>query len=579
MAMQETKKTFLRKKFNSMLVGGTLTSVLVTVMMLSDTIIAGFTLGEDAVAAINLVTPMYSLAAFFGTIVSIGVPILYSNAMGRFEKEAADRYFGFGFTVSVAIGIIMFILLLFFGDAYLRFYNPSDTLFLLAKNYFFWYKFDILILPLSTLMVEMLFADGDETTCTIAGLVEVIGNIALSIILSNFIGISGIGASSFIGTLLSLSICFTHLLRPGNSLKINFYFSKTIIPPVIKYSIIDSSTYLFLAIFTAAMNHFVSAAFGSDHLILVSIILFMKELQLVFDGIGEALNPILSVYLGEKTYDGVHRCFNMAAKMAVIEGIIVTILFFGISSFIPGVYGIADQELSALAASGIRIISLSLVFISLLYLITSYYLLIDKIFLGVIISGMRDVIFALPLAVILGLLFNETGMFIGIMIAPFISCIVAAFYVYLKYGKENFPLILADREKAVKEKLFDIYIEPEAIIRLQSSISDYLEENEVNYRVIGRIKLLTEEIFMLIYEKNEARKDLCGECVINIEEDGVQMITKDDGKIFNISDEDVIPGSILSFAVSSYMEAMKEEKKNLTTMSCNRNTFFIKNEV
>ena len=77
-----------------MLMAATLTMVVVTGLLMSDTIIAGFFMGEEAVAAINLVTPAYSLAAFFGCIFSLGVSVLYSNAMGRFDKESADSYYG-----------------------------------------------------------------------------------------------------------------------------------------------------------------------------------------------------------------------------------------------------------------------------------------------------------------------------------------------------------------------------------------------------------------------------------------------------------------------------------------------------
>ena len=67
--------------------------IVVTLLLLSDSVIAGLTLGEDAVAAISLVTPAYSLAAFFGGLLSVGVPILYSKAMGEFKKENANSYF------------------------------------------------------------------------------------------------------------------------------------------------------------------------------------------------------------------------------------------------------------------------------------------------------------------------------------------------------------------------------------------------------------------------------------------------------------------------------------------------------
>ena len=56
----------MRKKYFSMLLGGTLTMMVVSIMLMSDSIIAGAVLGSDAVAGVTLVTPVYSFSAFFG---------------------------------------------------------------------------------------------------------------------------------------------------------------------------------------------------------------------------------------------------------------------------------------------------------------------------------------------------------------------------------------------------------------------------------------------------------------------------------------------------------------------------------
>lgn len=77
----------MSKKFFSMLLGGTLTMMVVSILLMSDQVIAGFSIGSDAVAGITLVTPLYSLSAFFGSVISLGVPILYSTEMGKFNKK------------------------------------------------------------------------------------------------------------------------------------------------------------------------------------------------------------------------------------------------------------------------------------------------------------------------------------------------------------------------------------------------------------------------------------------------------------------------------------------------------------
>ncbi len=573
--------TFSAKKFYSMLMAGTFSMVVMVFLLMSDSIVAGIFIGEKAVAAINLITPIYSFTAFVGDAFSLGLPQLYNKAMGEFDADSADSYFGNGFTISILLGIVMFILLQLFSDADIAFYSPSEEIAQLIKPYFFWYRLVILIQPYSTLIIQMVFADGDELINGVANAVQMISNIILSIILGYFWGMAGIGIGTFIGTMLSIIIASMHFFRKGNSLHIKWTLSFRVLVEIVKYSLIDAGSYFFLAVYTAVMNRFVMAVFGERMLILVSVCVFVKEMQYVFDGIGEAFSPIISVYMGEENYEGVRRSYALSKKVSIIEGIIVTVLTMPAAILIVRVFGITDPEVAAYATNGFRIAALGLTAISLLYLITSYYLLRDKIMLGLGISALRDVVFSIILAVIGGLVFGIYGIFIGLAIAPFVAYAVSIAYVSLRYGKKNCPLILAEFEEKLVEAFYEIGINAEEIIGMQKEIEKFLEDNHLPAKAIARVKLLIEELYMLVYEKNnkeskDGKSGILGECLIKLKDDGVQIITKDDGVLFDISDDDIIANSVTSFAVSGYMDRMKDDKNHLTTMSYNRNCFLVK---
>ena len=101
-------KTFLSRKFFSLLLSSSISILVISVLALSDSVIAGVMLGEDAVMAICLVVPAYSLAGFGACVVALGIPILYNRAMGEFNKEKADRCFAFGLFMAVVMGLILY---------------------------------------------------------------------------------------------------------------------------------------------------------------------------------------------------------------------------------------------------------------------------------------------------------------------------------------------------------------------------------------------------------------------------------------------------------------------------------------
>ena len=298
---------------------------------------------------------------------------------------------------------------------------------------------------------------------------------------------------------------------------------------------------------------------------------------MVFDGIGEAVTPILSVYLGEKNRSGMRRIYRLAEKTAVVEGLVVTMALILCAPFIPGILNITDSVLTQNAIMEVRLIALGSAFVSLLYLLTSYYLVIDRIALGLVASALRDALLSVILAVPLGVAFGLLGMFAGLAAAPAAAYGLLLLYLRYRYGREDCPLLLLRLPVDAKSWLFDLSTEPEQIIALQKKAESLLKESDVDKRTVGRVKLLIEELFMLIREKN-GEKAVLSECSILLRPDAVQIITKDDGILFDISEEDVSVTSLVALNVSAYMEKMGRNRQHLTTMSFNRSSFLIRRD-
>jgi Na+-driven multidrug efflux pump len=469
--------------------------------------------------------------------------------------------------------LLLFVVSELFGDDYLSLYGASPVVFSAAKEYFFWYKYTFLFLPIFTLMNAMVLADGDENLSMASGMVQVIGNIVCSICFANLIGIEGIGLGSFVGTFLSTLVTFAHLFRKGNSLKLGFYFSFQWLVDVTKYSVVGAGAFLFLACYTAAMNGFITFAYGPEMLVLGAIVLFVKEVQVLFDGVGEAFSPMMNIYMGEESYDGVKKCYRLALKVVVVEGFLLILLIFFLAPVIVNLYDITNPKAFSYAKEGMRIESLGLVFVGLLHLLGSYYLLAEKIKLGFAISALRDVIVPIPVSVVLGSVFGIYGLFVGVAVSPVLVYVLSVLYVRLKYGWNNYPLLIDAKLRGFRHQFYEFMLSPESIIGVQMQVENFLEENNIEKSVIAKVSFLIEEFYQLIYEKNGTEKTVCAECTVIIRETCVQIIAKDDGLLIDLSSDDMGIKSFVEYVVSCYMEKMRENRKYLMTMSCNRNTF------
>ena len=99
---KSAKNGFCEQKFRSMFISGTFTKAVMYIMLLCDSIIAGYYIGESGVAAINAITPVTGFVTFFGDLVSTGVGIVFTREVGAMRKKRADEIYGQGLIISIS---------------------------------------------------------------------------------------------------------------------------------------------------------------------------------------------------------------------------------------------------------------------------------------------------------------------------------------------------------------------------------------------------------------------------------------------------------------------------------------------
>ncbi|MGN1318622.1 MAG: MATE family efflux transporter [Lachnospirales bacterium] len=559
---------FCNKKFKSLLFTGTFTLAIQYLLMLSNTIIIGNILGETELSAMSIINPIYSVSVFIAALNSIGTTIFYSYEMGKFNKDRANGLFGQGVIFALATGIIMFLVGLIGKKYYFDFMNLSENVRNYAREYYFYYQFVILLFPVYTLLLDMVYTDGDGLICDISNFLQMCVNITASILLCKAIGIAGVALASLISTVLCTLVLFIHFFRKKNSLKFVWYIKFKDIIKVIKCGMTDSGIYLFWGLTSFVASKFVISNFGEYYLPLLLVIFNIFEMTVVFDGIGQAVTPIVNVYRGEGNNLGIKKVMKTAFKFAVAEGVIMSVVLFFFGEYISKLFGLTDISLVNMSKTAIRLISPFFFCSAILFLQTTYYLIIEKEILATVITGIKDFVLLTISILIFGSLFGINGVWIGFGITPLISLGVSVAIVIIGYGKDKFPFLF---DKDLKEiYIFDTYLTEENIINLRNKVEKLLIDKKINQKTIHRVMLVIEEIGMLTYEKNKGKKILA-ECSIMIDSD-VSIIIRDDGIIYDPTDTDSPISSLRSYMVSSLM-INQPNKFNLVTTGYNRNMF------
>jgi Na+-driven multidrug efflux pump len=571
------KSGFCEKKFSSMLISGTFTKAVMYLMLLSDSIIAGYFIGESGVAGINAITPVTAFITFFGDLLSTGVGIVFAREIGAMRKQRADEIYGQGLILSIGIGLLSALLIFVFQNLYFSLSGITGDILDQALQYYRFIPINAFLTIVIFYLEQMVYSDGDELCNNICYGFQIVGNIVCSVILARYLGMTGIILGSIVGNSLGIITCLWHYFRKGNTLHFVWHLSIKDFLLTSRYSIVDSSVYICWGLMDYVMIGFISSHYGDAGLITLAVVVSLIEFGVVMDGVGMAMQPLISTYFGEKNHLLIKRVMKSGIKAAVVEGIVATILIWIFASQFCGLFGITGGEALAPSIMALRIVSLGFVFCSLVSLTTSYYMLIDHIRMATSIACLQNGLLYMLLPMLCSVLFGFNGMWAGYIVAPILTLIIAMSYVYLRFGKADFPFLLKDMGAEII--VMDDTLTNEIVSKFSEDVEKIMESHNYPKTESNRAALFVEEIGLTILENNKnAKKPILVEISLFFESDSVLIIERDSGELFDLTDPDLSIKGLSGFTLSGLMEAQKE-KSYLVTTGYNRNMIrFSRNE-
>ena len=563
------KKTlaFYQIKYRSMLVSGTLTMAIVCVMLITDSVIAGQMFGHMGASAVNIVMPLVGFSVFVSACIPEGLAILYTRAIGAMDREKANRLFGMGLIASAVLAAVLALLVMGIRETYFRHCGASGMLLQYAQEYYAYLPLYAFLLPLSSYIEQMVYSDGDEKLEAVAYTVQIAGNVVLSVLLANAIGISGIMLGSVFGYLISILIMAIHFLKKSNTLHFVPWFSLKALLKCLKLSITDAVVYLLWGIMDFVLIRYITQNHGEQYLAILVVIYSLVEMSAVFDGIGMAIQPLISVYFGEKNYTMIRRLMKEAIRTAFAEGVIATALAIVFAPQLARLFGIADEAMLAPAVRAIRIVATTLTVTSLFMLATSYYLYIDRVWLSVGALILKDGVACTLMPIAFSRLFGVDGLWMGFALAPLAGFGASMLMIYLMRGRERFPWLIKNNEKDTF--VYDAQLTWKNMMKAALSIQAQMEGHGYSKRDALLASLFAEEISATLLEVN-GDDDVVVEYSLLFAGNSVRQIIRDSGIVFDVTDPELKITGLSSFVINRLLNA-KEDKDYIPTVGYNRN--------
>ena len=563
---------FIKKKYNRMYIAMLLSWAVCLIGSLSDSIVGGIFISEDAVSATGLVQPVFSLVLFVANLLGIGCSTKFSNYAGAFDKEGAQKVAGIGVIVAIISGSLLAALMYFGRNLFFSYFAVSGEVEVMARDYYNCFIWFMVITPLYYTFYYLASIDGDDVRILSTDITNAICNAFFSLLLVQKCGIKGLAYGSILGMVISSGIVASHYFSKRNSVKFNFKIDFKIFKEICIAGSTMSLTTLYIAIIDIYMNKFVIEHFGASYLAAYAIVNLILNLGQISICATDASSSFIGVSYGEKNPKAIRNMLNLCTKRTMITTLGMTAIFLLIAKYVPAIYGITTPEIVDASIYITRVLALSYLVTGFVYEWIGYLPMIDKSFIGNIIAFVYMLAAPILFPLIFTNLWGFKGMVWGFFATPFAGFVVGAIFIIAKYGIKAFPYAIDE----VDSKIFihEFAVNEKELTMLREQLRKDMAEAGLASGLANKVELILEETIMIVIEKNNTKKEILGDCTLIVTDDEVNLITRDNGVVFDITKEADDSSSLRHYVAARLMSNSKNSAY-LTTISFNRNSYVL----
>lgn len=396
--------------------------------------------GSLALTGIGVSAPLLLLISAFSALVAGGAAPLAAMALGRKDKQEAEKIMGTALALLILMGIVLMLVSYYFLDDLLILFGASDNSFPFARDYAFIYLIGTIFVMLSLGMNQFISCQGQAKIAMYAVLIGAITNIILDpILIFTFnMGIQGAAIATVISQGFSAFYVMRFLLSNQTQIKLRkdyIHLDKSLIRSIVALGI---STFIMQATESAINIVFNTQLlkYGGDlHVGAITIMQsVMQFVTIPLGGYVQGVQPIVSFNFGAKKFERVKETI----RITLISLTSVTIVYYGLIAAVPQLFAkvfTSDTELIAIVRSVLPSFMLGISLFSIQMTAQMFFVGTGQAKTSLFIAMFRKVILLIPLAFILPNFYGVRGIYYAEPISDLTSILVCSFLLYIGLKK------------------------------------------------------------------------------------------------------------------------------------------------
>lgn len=385
-----------------------------------DQIFIGQGVGYLGNAATNVAYPLVTICLAIALLIGIGSASRFSLYLGGGEKERAARVVGNGVCMMLSMGVVYAVLIEIFLYPLLRAFGATPDVLPYAVSYTRITAVGMPLLIITNAMSNLARADGSpkySMSCMLAG--AVINTILDPIFIFVFhMGVAGAAIATVAGQLISCLMALRYIwhFKQVELKRSHFRLGLKEMLSTASLGMSNSLNQVAITLVQIVINNSLTfygarSVYGTDiPLAACGIVIKTNAILLaVIIGISQGSQPIIGFNYGAKNYSRVKEAYRLAIACNLAVSALGFIAFQFFPRQILSLFGSGNELYYEFAVKFMRIF-LFMVIVNGVQLISSnFFAAIGKPVKGLVLSMTRQVLFLIPLVLILPLFMGIDG--------------------------------------------------------------------------------------------------------------------------------------------------------------------------
>ncbi len=417
--------TAVRKLFLQFLFPTVLGMASAAVFIITDGVFVGRGIGSDALAAVNLVAPLYTFATGLGLMFGIGGSVVASINLARGKTRVASINVTQAVVIPTLLMVVVSGVILLFRQPILFVLGTLPELMQSAGEYLFWFTLFLTPITLFTILMFFVRLDGAPRFAMTCNMLAAGINILLDYL---FIfplgwGLAGAAVATGIGSLVSVGLMLWYLLRRSRTLHLlrlktsrksmaltlrNLGYISYVGFPALLGELAISSMMI-------AGNYAFAYEVGKDGVAAYSIACYIFPIIfMIYNGIVQAAQPIISYNYGAGLHVRAQHTFRLSLRTAVLCGTIVLLFTWFYAHWVVGLFISSDQAAYRLAVEGLPLFALGYIFFGINLVTIGYYQSIERGRLALALTALRGIVLMTCYMVLLPRWWGAAGIWLAV---------------------------------------------------------------------------------------------------------------------------------------------------------------------